>query len=82
MNQMDDLRKLKHGWDSYGAEPPSQAACDNAERFLAGCQPIPTTRGGIAFEWSMCGWELYIEFLKNDTCTVDYSSPSDDVEVK
>src|SRR5215216_5742517 len=53
---LDSFRDLKLGWDSYGAEPPSVAAIQNARRILrvlwegevgATIRLSPSVEGGV-----------------------------------
>ena len=54
--ELDGLRKLRVGWDSYGAEPPNAAAISALRRILlhvsrAGLEPTkiaPSAEGGAA----------------------------------
>lgn len=68
------FRKLKKDWDSYGADPPSEAVCSRVEEILKvlqsiGWEPpsvVPCVDGNsIQLEWHSNGrdeeWEIYIE---------------------
>jgi hypothetical protein len=46
------LRKLKPGWDSYGASAISEAAIKTAEALLHPCQVVPCGDGGVQLEWA------------------------------
>jgi len=55
--KLDSFRRLRRGWDSYEAEPPSETATDNARRVLevlwgedaeARTRLSPSVEGGVA----------------------------------
>lgn len=53
--ELERLRALKPGWDSYGGSPITEAAIKTAEVLLAKTpQAVPCNDGGIQFEWH-CG---------------------------
>jgi hypothetical protein len=54
--KLESFRDLQRGWDSYDAEPPSEAAIDNASRVLQAlweqgsgtrARLVPSVEGGI-----------------------------------
>lgn len=50
--RLDELAKLQPDWDSYGATPITPEAIATARLMLTERPAIvPTTKGGIAFEW-------------------------------
>jgi hypothetical protein len=62
--KLDSFRELQRGWDSYGAEPPSDAAINNARRILRvlweyeGGSQIrlsPSVEGGVGIIFSSIG---------------------------
>lgn len=66
-----ELLQLGPGWDSYGA-PPVDPRCAVAALELANStflrdtpapSVVPTSRGGLQFEWHMRGVDLEVEFL-------------------
>lgn len=51
------------GWDSYGADPVNQESADMAHKIadaIGADWAIPTTEGGIAFEWDVPGGGYFI----------------------
>jgi len=40
--KLDSFRELKQGWDSYDAEPPSEAALDGGDRLKRESAPLYT----------------------------------------
>lgn len=67
--QIVSLVNLEPGWDSYGARRVSTSmALDALELLhqlvglgLPAPQVVPTSRGGVQFEWDAAGVELEIE---------------------
>lgn len=56
LERLDSFRDLQRGWDSYGAEPPSEIALSNARRLLrvawefeegAKIRLSPSVEGGV-----------------------------------
>lgn len=66
---------LKPGWDSYGAAPVSFSTVYEALQLIVRFQAfgvpapeiVPTSRGGVQFEWEVGGTELEIE-VRPDGC--------------
>ena len=59
--KLDSFRELKQGWDSYDAEPPSEAALENARSILrhlwdrGGTNQVnlaPSVEGGVGIIFS------------------------------
>ena len=55
------LSKLEPNWDSYGSPQIEPMVVERALSFIGGVQAIPTTKGGIQFEWHQYGWDIEIE---------------------
>lgn len=71
VESLGELLRLGADWDSYGA-PPVDPYCVLAALNLAFCtfrddtpdpSVVPTSRGGLQFEWHTGGVDLEIEFL-------------------
>ena len=68
---LGELLQLEPGWDSYGARPVdpycAAAALHLAFNMLADSTPapsvVPTSRGGLQFEWHTRSADLEVEFL-------------------
>ena len=64
-----ELRQLPKGWNSYGAEPVSDAAfvrtvtflCEYVVAGVPGPSLVPTVRGGLQIEWHRCGVDIEVE---------------------
>jgi len=64
------LRRLRQGWDSYGALPLAAQAVDAASFLLQQLLSanlrspdlVPTVRGGVSLEWTSSGREFSITF--------------------
>jgi hypothetical protein len=65
------LPVLAPNWDSYGAQPIDREIVLAAMHLLAHTMPdnapspsvVPTSRGGVAFEWHMRGIDLEVEVV-------------------
>ena len=75
--QLDRLRALRPGWDSYNARPVDIATLDRAREFVvrlaslpSRIQPqlfvTPTVRGGISLEWQDGPKELTVRFTPHE----------------
>jgi hypothetical protein len=62
--RLESFRELQRGWDSYGAEPPSETAIENARRILrllwdfdGGPRPrlLPSVEGGVGIIFTGSG---------------------------
>lgn len=68
--RLDDLHTFQHGWDSYGAESPSEQSIGNARDFMAflrtsAKEPTalnPSSVGGVGFTFRHGQRSVYIEF--------------------
>ena len=68
--KLNELAALPNDWDTYGASRITQKAIDAATIFLNvlyiddGFRPqiVPTSRGGLQFEWHQNGYDIEIEF--------------------
>lgn len=73
---LDELARLPHDWDSYGAVPPTAAAISSAHGLLAGVAEqcadatderilpwatAPLADGGVQFEWRGPGGAIEVE---------------------
>lgn len=75
LRRLDDMRKLKKNWNSYGAEAPNALALRNARTFLEaadtyGLLPYrvaPTSMEGVCFTWRLPGGdrEVALEFYNS-----------------
>ena len=74
----------EHGWDSYNAEPPNEAAVANAGAFLmfVACNwcPLPmrvcpTVVGGIGFTFGD-ERKVYVEFRNTGNCHALFTGPN------
>ena len=71
--EVDALKKLPHGWDSYSAPPPSRAAVKNAKALVIeagqlGAEPErvePSAMGGVGVTFSAGRREVVLEFYNN-----------------
>lgn len=72
--RLRDLLQLEDGWDSYGGISPRRHLLEAGLRFvepllsvdIAPPHVVPTSRGGIQFEWHVGGRELEIEVVGPD----------------
>ena len=61
------LTALRDGWDSHGGIAPTHESMDAARRAVYALrehppQVVPTSTGGVQFEWHEGGVEFEIEF--------------------
>lgn len=71
-----EMKSLLRNWDSYGAEPPNEAACTVAESFLdyVGAKyndhfvVKPSAVGGIGFTFRSYSRSVYVEFRNTGNC--------------
>lgn len=79
--ELDALKKLPHGWDSYSAPAPSPAAVRNAKALLIeaaklGAEPErvePSAMGGVGVTFSAGRREVVVEFYNNATAHALFS---------
>jgi hypothetical protein len=72
---LDSLSKLKNGWNSYSAPPPTTLAIENAKLLVSeacSCNTIPervepSAMGGVGVTFSGGSREIVIEFYNNGT---------------
>ena len=61
---IEGFRRLEANWDSYGAEPLTPRAIEQAEAFVrclaTDLTVVPTNRGGVGFEWDACDVSLEV----------------------
>ena len=91
-NQIELLAELPQGWDSNGADSPSESAVFAARdvaRSLAQLEcPAPaavtaTRGGGIQFEWGAHGGAyLELECVERDTAEFFFSDPEHHEQVE
>ncbi|MBI2435778.1 MAG: hypothetical protein HYV26_23225 [Candidatus Hydrogenedentes bacterium] len=73
MLRLDRMSTLTSGWDSYGAEPPSQQAITNARAFVALLESenilpvtvLPSSAGGVGITFEEQNLQAFVEF-RND----------------
>jgi predicted DNA-binding antitoxin AbrB/MazE fold protein len=72
--QLDAIKKLGAGWDSYGAEAPDSQIIESASRLMRKiCQILlvpkphinPTPSGGVQFEWESGGKYFEIDLVSS-----------------
>jgi hypothetical protein len=71
------INHQKSNWDGYGAQPISEAACNDAKRFLTMLpeavpipEIVPEPDGNIALEWYISKYEhFFISFSGNGVVT-------------
>jgi len=71
-DNLDSLRKLPHGWNSYNAAPITEAAITSAERLIDMLRTslpaiVPRSCGGIQIEWHEQGMNVEIEIDADGT---------------
>jgi hypothetical protein len=75
-SDLDRLSRLPENWNSYNADPIRMdviaAARDFASRYEFAQKPwvVPTSSGGVQFEWIIEGRELELEF---DSTQITYT---------
>ena len=77
LGEIDALKQLPHGWDSYSAAPPSRVAVKNAKALVIeagklGAEPErvePSAMGGVGVTFSAGRREVVVEFYNNGTAT-------------
>ncbi len=87
-----ELQQLPRGWNSYGAEPVSDAAFRQTIEFLtayvvrgiAGPVLVPTVRGGLQLEWHRRAVDIEVEVGPDGSvswCAEDRRSGQEDEAV-
>ena len=87
-----ELQQLPRGWNSYGAEPVSDAAFRQTIEFLTtyvvrgivGPVLVPTVRGGLQLEWHRRGVDIEVEVSPDGSvswCAEDRQSRQEVEEV-
>lgn len=85
---IQDLLLLPENWNSYGARPIDPDLAASAIKLLVKVAPteapppivVPTTRGGILFEWHMRDIDLEVETLAIESFHVFYADEREDRE--
>jgi hypothetical protein len=80
--QLDSLKNLPEGWDSYSALAPHAMAVENAKALVneageLGTEPErvePSAMGGVGVTFSAGGREVVIEFYNNGTAHALFSN--------
>lgn len=76
--QIDAIRSLRKGWDSYGADPPDEPTLEAGRSLLWSLSEVveipkphiyPTRSGGIQFEWELDGRYIELEVDSPQTAT-------------
>jgi len=83
--ELDELAKLKPGWNSYNAKPPTRAALRTARKFVERLPEsllrhiiiVPTVRGGIQFEWSLNNHDCELVILPDGSLEVEDATYED-----
>jgi hypothetical protein len=70
----DELRALQKGWDSYDADPISEAAIRSAKEFLSRMDITPCNDGGVQLEWHTHGFDLELTFHADGTMAIWHES--------
>ena len=70
LEKIEEFAALEDGWDSYGARPITKQAIDAAKLAAVSMSPtpdwiVPTSKGGIQFEWYLSSVEMELEFYPN-----------------
>lgn len=65
VQQLNDLRKLEDGWDSYSGKKPSAASIDAALRFVDTMIITASPDGHACLVVGDCGLDIEIEFDDN-----------------
>lgn len=61
LDGLEQVSRLKPGWDSYGGDPPSEKAKAVARIMLGSPAWVtPCSDGGIQIEWHEHGWDVEI----------------------
>jgi hypothetical protein len=91
LRQLEAIRKLPNGWDSYGGDAIANDIVTAAEKFAKNLarhpqvpRPIvsPTSAGGVQFEWEANGtyFEVYFEEATEAHCYFESPSPPTEKE--
>jgi len=65
VSSIDDMRKLKPGWDGYDGVPPTEAALSAVETILnlmSIATPVPGSDGSVQIDAYGFGWECEVFF--------------------
>lgn len=62
MATYEQMLRLQHDWDSYGAGPIDPRATAAAQAFEAALCRVPICTGGVQLEWHIHGVTMEIEF--------------------
>lgn len=90
LRELSQIGQLEGNWDSYGSLPPDpQCAVAAATLLLALIGPdtphpqiVPTSRGGVQFEWHRAGADLEIDIESPTRVHVYFEDQRDDKVVE
>lgn len=76
------LRRLRPGWDSYGALPVSSQVLDVARDILVQLVSqrvrfpslVPTVRGGLSLEWTSPGFEFSLTLSRSRNGPIEFTA--------
>ena len=85
VKRLNDLLRLDHNWDSYGATKPSSNAaealvkvlCDVARSDTPAPAVVPSPAGHFQAEWHRNGIDLELEVVTPTKILVSYSDAQD-----
>lgn len=92
IDECNNLKNLKKGWDSYDADPPNDKSIQNAQCFLKVLEidlllpyptkVTPTVEGGIEIAFLSDTKYLGIEFYNTGEVTIGTVNEAGDIEVE
>lgn len=88
--QLEELRELRRGWDSYDAEVPNTTAFRRAHEILTAAQQerldvtriVPSAEGGIGICFVASGRYAHIEASNDGELTLVMFSGNDPAEIR
>jgi len=80
-----ELLKFKNGWDTYGGRHIEEDIIANALAWTFEVFPkcsltpsvVPTSHGGLQYEWHRCGIDLEVEFVDSVRVHACYADHKD-----
>lgn len=89
LKQIDSFASLEANWDSYGAEQIDPGVIDHAKRLIRSIallvpdhtpapSVVPTSRGGVQFEWHIGGVDVEIEIHPDGTIEYLLTKPPEE----